>query len=159
MDLTTTKINWYGEICKNESKLTEAIEYFNKKYEDYSPVIKLDGNKLSRESAELPYIVSVCHSDWSILEAISEYFDIKLKAAKAKHYKKYLETYARQLSSNDVKNYIEGEQEVVALQAILNEIRLVRNKYVGLTKALESKNWQISNLTKIKSSGLDLVEF
>ena len=73
-------------------------------------------------------------------------------------YKKYLETYARQLSSNDVKNYIDGDNTVMGFQSIINEIVLVQNKYEGLSKGLESKNFQLNNITKIKSMGLDLVE-
>ena len=41
MEISNTKINWYAEICKNESKLTDAIAYFNAKYEEFAPSIKI----------------------------------------------------------------------------------------------------------------------
>lgn len=157
MTIQNTKINWFGEIKKDENKLPQALDYFMKKYEEFLPKLAIGGS-LSREEAELPYLNSICQEDWATLDAIMEHYNIKLRAARSKYYKKYLETYARQLSSNDVKNYVEGEQEIVAFQAIINEINLVKNKFVGLSKGLESKNWQLSNITKIKSLGLDLVE-
>jgi hypothetical protein len=151
------KINWYVEVKKDNSKLTNALNNFNDRYNEILPMIKIQG-RLSEQEAQLGYLVSVVHGDWSQLVAIHEHFDILLKKTRSDLYKKYLETYARQLSSNDVKNYIDGDNTVMGFQSIINEIVLVQNKYEGLSKGLESKNFQLNNITKIKSMGLDLVE-
>lgn len=151
------KINWYVEVKKDNSKLTNALNNFNDRYNEILPMVKIQG-RLSEQEAQLGYLVSIVHGDWSQLVAIHEHFDILLKKTRSDLYKKYLETYARQLSSNDVKNYIDGDNTVMGFQSIINEIVLVQNKYEGLSKGLESKNFQLNNITKIKSMGLDLVE-
>ena len=41
------------------------------------------------------------------------------------------------------------------LQLIINDIALVRNKFISITKALDVKNWQLSNVTKSLCAGLN----
>jgi hypothetical protein len=59
------------------------------------------------------------------------------------------------LSSRDAEKYADGEQEVVEYEEIVNEVALVRNQYLGIIKALESKNWTLSNIVKLRVSGLE----
>jgi len=151
------KVNWFDEVQKDNNKLPLALKNFNDRYEEILPMVKIEG-RLTTQEAQLGFIVSIVQGDWSVICAIHEYFNILLRKTRSDLYKKYLETYARQLTSNDVKNYIDGDTTVVGFQKIINEIQLVENKYVGLSKGLESKNFQLNNLTKIKSMGLDLVE-
>jgi hypothetical protein len=66
-----------------------------------------------------------------------------------------LEKYAKALSSRDAEKYADGEQEVVEYEEIVNEVALVRNQYLGIIKALESKNWTLSNIVKLRVSGLE----
>ena len=73
-------------------------------------------------------------------------------------YKRYLENYQRALTSNDVKNYIDGEQEVVDMANVVNEFALLRNKYLGLMKAIDAKQFQINNIVKLRVAGLDDAE-
>lgn len=151
------KVNWFDIVKEDNNKLPLALKNFSERYEEILPLIKIDG-RLSTHEAQLGFIVSIVQCDWAVISSIHEHFNILLKQARSALYKKYLETYARQLTSNDVKNYIDGEPTIVGFQNIINEIVLVENKYVGLSKGLESKNFQLNNLTKIKSMGLDLVE-
>ena len=54
-----------------------------------------------------------------------------------------------------LKKYAEGEQEVVDQQHICNEFALIRNKYMGLIKALDAKQFQINNIVKLRAAGLE----
>ena len=155
--ITHFKVNWYDEVVKDNGKLTNALKNFNDRYEEILPLVKIEG-RLSEQEAQLGYLVSLVYGDYSVLSAIRGHFENLLKSKRSELYKKYLETYARQLTSNDVKNYIDGDATVAGFNRIINEIMLVENKYVGLSKGLESKNFQLNNITKMKSMGLDLVE-
>ena len=70
----------------------------------------------------------------------------------------FLETYQRALTSNDVKNYIDAEDEVVSMTNIVNEFALLRNKFLGLMKAIDAKQFQINNIVKLRVAGLDDAE-
>jgi hypothetical protein len=78
-----------------------------------------------------------------------------LRKIRRKHFQNYLEKYAKALSSRDAEKYADGEQEVVEYEEIVNEVALVRNQYLGIIKALESKNWTLSNIVKLRVSGLE----
>jgi hypothetical protein len=41
------------------------------------------------------------------------------------------------------------------LQTVINDIALVRNKFISVTKALDIKNWQLSNITKSLCAGIN----
>ena len=71
------------------------------------------------------------------------------------HYRKYLETYNRQLSDRSIEKYIDGEDDIVNMSIIINEISLIRNKYLALMKGFDIKNWQISNITKLRIVGME----
>jgi hypothetical protein len=70
-------------------------------------------------------------------------------------FRKYLETYQRALSSRDCEKFVEGEADVVDYEKIINEFALLRNKWLGITKALDIKQWQLSNIIKLRVAGME----
>jgi hypothetical protein len=38
---------------------------------------------------------------------------------------------------------------------IVNEFSKIRNKYTGIIKALDTKQWQLTNIIKLRVAGLD----
>ena len=89
------------------------------------------------------------------LEAILEYLNIEMRKIRNKHYRKYLESYNKALSSRDAEKYADGEQEVIDQQHIINEVALIRNKFMGLIKAVDAKQFQINNIVKLRAAGLE----
>jgi hypothetical protein len=59
------------------------------------------------------------------------------------------------LSSRDAEKYAEGEQDVVDMDHLVNEFALIRNKFIGITKALEAKGFQINNIVRLRAAGMD----
>jgi hypothetical protein len=66
-----------------------------------------------------------------------------------------LENYQRALSSRDVEKYVDGEADVVDYEKIINEFALLRNKWLGVLKALDQKQWQITNVVKLRVAGME----
>ena len=62
------------------------------------------------------------------------------------------------MTSRDAEKYIDGEDEVVTMSQLINEFVLVRNKYLGLLKAIDAKQFQINNIVKLRVAGLDDAE-
>ena len=89
------------------------------------------------------------------LEAILEYLNIELRRLRSTFFKKYLENYQRALSSRDVEKYVDGEADVVDMEKIINEFALMRNKWLGITKGLDQKQWQITNIVKLRVAGME----
>ena len=81
--------------------------------------------------------------------------NIELRRLRSLHFKKYLENYQRALSSRDVEKYVDGESDVVDYEKIINEFALLRNKWLGITKGLDQKQWQMTNIVKLRVAGME----
>ena len=147
--------NWYKEIKEDATKVNDALEYYNNEYLEAKKELKDNGKHLQQVQLELPSLFEIRYSQLQELEAIIEFFDIKVKGLRSNLYQKLLNNSQRALSSNDVKQYIDGDKNIMDLQLIINDRALVRNKFISITKALDVKNWQLSNVTKSLCAGLN----
>ena len=144
-------------IKDNANNISKVIEHFEEEYNLAKNEMKIKGN-LNRNISELPSLYEMRYSQLQELEAILEFFDIKLKGIRSSLYQKYMNTSQRVLNATDIKQYIDGDKNIVELQLIINDIALIRNKFISLSKGFETKNWQLSNLVKLQCAGLDNIE-
>lgn len=147
---------YFQAIKQNDNALPQALEYFNNEYDEARNEVKISG-KITECVSKLSSRYEYRFSQLQEIEAILKHFEIKLSQKKSALYQKYLENYQRALSSSDIKIYIEGQPEIVAIQQIINEISLVRNKFISLSKGFETANYQLSNLSKLYAAGVDSV--
>jgi hypothetical protein len=147
-------MSWYSKVARDMGLLHDATEYFQSELLIAKTECKLKGS-LERESSELPGIVENRYSQLQEVEAILELLNIELTKLKSQCFRKYLESYARVLSSRECDKFVEGENDVVEFMKIINEFALLRNQWLAITKGLDIKQWQLTNLTKLKCAGLD----
>jgi uncharacterized protein YfdQ (DUF2303 family) len=89
------------------------------------------------------------------IEAILNHLNIQLRQIRRKHFQKYLEHYARALTSRDAEKYVDGEQEVIDYETIINEVALLRNRWLGIMKAMESKNFMLGHIVRLRAAGME----
>ena len=54
------------------------------------------------------------------------------------------------------QNIIEASfDDVVDYEKIINEFALIRNKWLGLLKGLDQKQWQLTNIVKLRVAGME----
>ena len=147
-------MGWYSEISRDISKIPTAIAYFETELQDAKVECKLSGN-VERASAAMPGTVEHRFNQLQEIEAILNYMNIELRRLRSSYFKKYLENYQRALSSRDVEKYVDGEADVVDYEKIINEFALIRNKWLGVLKALDQKQWQITNIVKLRVAGME----
>jgi hypothetical protein len=147
-------MGWYSDIAKDVGKIPDAIQYFEDELAEAKGQIRIKGN-VERAAAEMPGLVEQRFNQLQELEAILEYLNIELRRLRSSFFKKYLENYARALSSRDVEKYVDGEADVVDYEKIINEFALMRNKWLGVTKALDQKQWQLTNIVKLRVAGME----
>jgi hypothetical protein len=147
-------MSWYTKISKDISNIPDAVDYFNTELQDARLECRISGN-VERAAANMPGIVEQRFSQLQEIEAILEYLNIELRRLKSQHFRKYLENYQRALSSRDCEKFVEGEADVVDFEKIINEFALLRNKWLGITKALDQKQWQITNIVKLRVAGME----
>ena len=129
--------NWFSLVSQDISKIPDAILHYEAELLQASKEVKLHGN-LEKQSAAMPGVV-----------------EERFRQLQEVDYKKYLENYQRALTSRDAEKYAEGEDEVCDYEAIVNEWALLRNKWLGVIKALDQKQWHITNIVKLRVAGME----
>ena len=147
-------MGWYSNISRDINQIPAAIQYFETELVDAKLEVKLKGN-VERAASEMPGIVEHRFNQLQELEAIINYLNIELRRLRSSFFKQYLESYQRALSSRDVEKYVDGEADVVDYEKIINEFALLRNKWLGVLKALDQKQWQITNVVKLRVAGME----
>jgi len=147
-------LGWYSKISRDLNELPNAIQFFEHELISARSECKLYGS-VEKAAANLPGIVEHRFNQLQEIEAILEYLNIELKRLRSKFFKKYLENYQRALSSRDVEKYVDGEADVVDYEKIINEFALIRNKWLGVLKSLDQKQWQITNIVKLRVAGME----
>jgi hypothetical protein len=147
-------MTWYTLVSQDLSNIPDAILYFENELNDARKEVKIVGN-IEKAAASMPGIVEHRYNQLQEIEAILEYLNIELRRLRSQFFKKYLENYQRALSSRDVEKYVDGESDVVDYEKIINEFALLRNKWLGIIKALDIKQWQLSNVIKLRVAGME----
>jgi hypothetical protein len=145
---------WYSKISQDFSLLPDAMAYYEDELIEARKDARIAGN-IEKAAASMPGIVEQRFNQLQEIEAILEFLNIEMRQLKSHHFKKYLENYQRALSSRDCDRYVEGEPDVVEFEKAINEFALIRNKWLGITKALDIKQWQLSNVIKLRTAGLE----
>ena len=147
-------MGWYTDIAKDISNIPGAVAFFEAELVDAKKECRLSGN-IERAAASMPGVVEHRFNQLQEIEAILEYLNIELRRLKSSFFRKYLENYQRALSSRDCERYVEGEADVVDMEKIINEFALLRNKWLAIIKALDQKQWQITNIVKLRVAGME----
>lgn len=146
---------WYYKIVDDLSNVPAFIDYFENELANARIELSLKGKSLEKHAAELPGLVEMRFTQLQEVEAILEYLNVQLKKDRSIEFKKFLEAYNKTLSSRDAEKYVDGVQGIVDSTLLINEIALLRNKFLSITKGMEAKNFMIGHITKLKCAGLD----
>ena len=147
-------MNWYNEITRDVLKISNGISHFESELAHAKKECHVSGN-IEKSLAAMPGIVEHRYNQLQEIEAILEYLNIEYRRLRSQCFKKYLENYPRTLSSRDCEKYIEHEPEVVEFEKIINEFALIRNKWLGITKALDQKSYALANIVRLRAAGLE----
>lgn len=147
--------NWYYKVTGDLSLIPDFIDYFEKELEQARLELSLKGRSLEKHAAELPGMVEQRYAQLQEIEAVLEYLNIQLRKDRSVEFKKFLEAYNKTLSSRDAEKYVDGVSGIVDSTILMNEVALLRNKYLGITKGMEAKNFMLGHISKLRIAGLD----
>ena len=147
--------SWYYKVTNDLSTIPDFIAYYELELENAKRDLSLRGRTLERHAAELPGIVEYRFAQLQEIEAVLEFLNVRLRKDCALEFKKFLETYNKALSSRDAEKYVDGVAHIVDLTLLINEVALLRNKFLGLSKGFETKNFMVGHIIKLKAAGLD----
>lgn len=147
-------MTWYSKVTTDLSNLPDFIAYYENELISAKNEIKVFGN-VEKNIAALPGVTEYRFNQLQEIEAVLNYLNIQLRKLKRKHFKKYLEGYNRQLTERVAEKYADGEDEVIDYEVLINEVALLRNKWTGIIKALESKNFMLGHVVRLRTAGME----
>ena len=118
---------WYGKVTRDLSALPDFISFYEKELLNAKKETSIDGS-VERHLRDLPGITEHRFNQLQEIEAVLNYLNIQLRKIRRKHFQKYLEGYQRALSSRDAEKYVDGEDEVIDFETLVNEVALARNR-------------------------------
>ena len=146
--------NWYTRISVNLSEIPDFISHYEAELVLAKQEVKIYG-KVEKNIAAIPGVTEHRFNQLQEVEAVLNYLNIQLRKIRRKHFQKYLEAYNRALTSRDAEKYAEGEDEVIDMEVLINEVALLRNRWLGIMKALESKNFMLGHIVRLRAAGME----
>ena len=145
---------FYNKIVADLGEIPAFLEFHEAELILAKADIKIRGN-VEKALSNLPGETEHRFNQLQEIEAVLEFLNIQLRKIRQKHYKKYLEAYNRALTSRDAEKYAEAEDEVIDMETIINEVALLRNKWLGVMKGIESKNFMLGHVVRLRTAGME----
>jgi uncharacterized protein YfdQ (DUF2303 family) len=148
---------WYSRVVSDLGAIPDFIAH----YEHELDLSKQDcriGGVVEKNISALPGITEHRFNQLQEIEAVLNYLNIQLRKIRRRHFQKYLEGYARALTSRDAEKYVDGEDEVIDFETIIHEVALLRNRYLGIMKAMESKNFMLGHIVRLRAAGMEDIQ-
>lgn len=148
---------WYTRVSQDLTAIPDFIAYYETELELAKRDVSVYGN-IEKNLTALPGITEHRFNQLQEIEAVLNFLNIQLRKIRRKHFQKYLEHYNRALTSRDAEKYVDGETEVIDYETLINEVALLRNRWLGIMKALESKNFMLGHITRIRIAGMEDIQ-
>ena len=148
---------WYSKVVADLGNIPDFIAHYENELNQAKFDCKI-GGLIEKNITALPGITEHRFNQLQEIEAVLNHLNIQLRKIRRKHFQKYLEGYARALTSRDAEKYVDGEDEVIDFETIINEVALLRNRYLGIMKAMESKNFMLGHVVRLRAAGMEDIQ-
>ncbi len=145
---------WYSKVVANLGCIPDFIQHYERELDEAKRDCRI-GGLVEKNISALPGITEHRFNQLQEIEAVLNFLNIQLRKIRRKHFQKYLEAYARALTSRDAEKYVDGEDEVIDFETIINEVALLRNKWLGILKGLDAKQWQMGHIVRLRTAGME----
>jgi hypothetical protein len=145
---------WYNKVVADIGMIPDFIAHYENELADAKRDCRI-GGLVEKNITALPGITEQRFNQLQEIEAVLNYLNIQLRKIRRKHFQKYLEGYARALTSRDAEKYVDGEDEVIDYETIINEVAYLRNRWLGIMKGLDSKQWMAGHVVRLRAAGME----
>ena len=148
---------WYSRVTADLSAIPDFIAHYERELEDAKRDCRV-GGLIEKNITALPGSTEHRFNQLQEIEAVLNYLNIQLRKIRRKFFQKYLEGYQRALTSRDAEKYVDGEDDVIDFETLINEVALLRNRYLGIMKAMESKNFMLGHIVRLRAAGMEDIQ-
>lgn len=145
---------WYSRVTADLSSIPDFIAHYERELEAAKAECRI-GGLVEKNVRDLPGVTEHRFNQLQEIEAVLNYLNIQLRKIRRRHFQKYLENYARALTARDAEKYVDGEDEVIDFETIINEVAYLRNRWLGIMKGLDSKSWMSGHIVRLRTAGME----
>jgi hypothetical protein len=145
---------WYSRITADLGAIPDFIAHYERELDTAKSEVRL-GGLVEKNIRDLPGVTEHRFNQLQEIEAVLNYLNIQLRKIRRRHFQKYLENYARALTARDAEKYVDGEDEVIDFETIINEVAYLRNRWLGIMKGLDSKSWMSGHVVRLRTAGME----
>jgi hypothetical protein len=145
---------WYSRITADLGAIPDFIAHYERELDTAKSEVRL-GGLVEKNIRDLPGVTEHRFNQLQEIEAVLNYLNIQLKKIRRRHFQKYLENYARALTARDAEKYVDGEDEVIDFETIINEVAYLRNRWLGIMKGLDNKSWMSGHIIRLRTAGME----
>ena len=148
---------WYSRVVASLGAIPDFINHYENEIADAKKDCRISGI-VEKNITALPGITEHRFNQLQEIEAVLNYLNIQLRKIRRKHFQKYMENYARALTSRDAEKYTDGEDEVIDYETLINEVAYLRNRWLGILKGLDTKQWQMGHVVRLRTAGMEDIQ-
>jgi|TARA_R110000772_G_scaffold83056_2_gene175848 hypothetical protein len=148
---------WLSRVTNDLGAIPDFIAHYEQELGSARRDCSIAG-MVERNISALPGITEHRFNQLQEIEAVLNHLNIQLRKIRRRHFQKYLEGYARALTSRDAEKYVDGEDEVIDFETIINEVAFLRNRFLGIMKAMESKNFMLGHVVRLRAAGMEDIQ-
>lgn len=148
---------WYSRVVADLGAIPDFIAHYERELNSAKLECRI-GGLVEKNITTLPGITEHRFNQLQEIEAVLNFLNIQLRKIRRRHFQKYLEGYARALTSRDAEKYVDGEDEVIDFETIINEVALLRNRWLGIMKGLDTKQWQMGHIVRLRTAGMEDIQ-
>jgi len=148
---------WYSRVVADLGAIPDFIAHYERELNSAKAECRISG-VVEKSIKELPGHTEHRFNQLQEIEAVLSYLNIQLRKIRRRYFQKYLEGYARALTSRDAEKYVDGEDEVIDFETIINEVALLRNRWLGIMKGLDTKQWQMGHIVRLRTAGMEDIQ-
>lgn len=139
-----------AEASRDLTNVLKYLERYEEALKDALSLFELEGRKLEHVNRTLPGNLARYDEMCNELKTLEEFLEKKKDAIISPLWKKYNEKYSRQLSQRDIQAYIAGEQDVISITELILEVKLLKEQFSSIVKALEQMGWSLKNIVELR---------
>jgi hypothetical protein len=145
---------WFSRIKNDISLIPDLVDHYQSELDQAQQETRIQGS-LEKNAQDLPGVMSHRFQQLQDLEAVLKWLNTRSDKNRSDHYRRYLERYNRELSDRAIEKYIDGEADIVSMNDLINEVALIRNRYLAVIKGLEAKGYMMGHIVKLRVCGLN----
>lgn len=147
-----------ADLGKDYKNLPALLEVYENELLNAKEQLEIRGKKLEIANSENSAWLHYYDQRRIELHTLVKFFVAEEERVRGSLFKSYKENYSRALGEREINKYIDNEEAYIYVHSLLLEVEERYELYQSTVNAFISRNYALSNITKIRVAQLEFVE-